>query len=274
MNSNLPRTLIIAIMLTCVRCPLIANAQVPRQVLEGARIEPHVGQPLPLAAEFNDHNGKLVQLREVVSTRPVVLCLVYFECPMLCKLAADGLVRSVASLPENVGTDFDVVFVSFNPKDTPEQATAARDHALRNYARDSTADGWHFLTGTQANIDQVTEAVGFYYVWDEETKQFAHAAGIMIVSPDGIITEYLDGVNFSPRELISAVNRAANNELTERTSTSFVRCYLYDPTTGKFGMLVQWAIRVLGLATVGGIGLLIYRLKRREKMSVAKGEAQ
>ncbi|MEO8494329.1 MAG: SCO family protein, partial [Planctomycetota bacterium] len=204
----------------------------PRDVLEAARIDPQVGQSLPLSAEFRDHLGQPVRLSDLVGKRPLVLCLVYFECPMLCKLAADGLVRSVASLPENVGQDFDVVFVSFDPRDTSARAAAAREFALSQYARAGSNDGWHFLTGSQENIDLLTKAVGFHYVWDADSKQFAHAAGLMIISPDGVITEYLDGVNFSPRDLISAVNRAAHNELTDRPATSFVRCYLYDPTTG------------------------------------------
>ncbi len=119
------------------------------------------------------------------------------------------------------------------------------------------------MTGEQKNIDLLTKAVGFYYAWDEESKQFAHAAGLIIVSPDGVITEYLDGVNFSPKDLISAVNRAAHNELTDRPPSSFVRCYLYDPTTGKFGAAVQWTIRVLGVATVFVLVFGTYCLNRR-----------
>lgn len=236
----------------------------PRDTLEAAKIEPHVGQVLPLAAEFRDHRGQKVQLGELVGQRPLVMCLVYFKCPMLCKLTADGLIRAVASVPENVGENFDVVVVSFDPRDTPRRASAARDHALGRYARADSAAGWHFLTGSQENIDLLTEAVGFQYVWDEQSKQFAHAAGLVIVSPDGVITEYLDGVNFSPRNLMAAVNRAAENQLTERPLTSFVRCYLYDPTTGKFGAAIQWTIRALGVATVLGLILGMYSLSRRK----------
>lgn len=245
--------------------PSIACGQQPRDKLEAAKIEPQVGHSLPRTAEFRDYLGRPVRMSELVGKRPLVLCLVYFECPMLCKMAADGLVRSVSSVPENVGQDFDVVIVSFDPRDTPRRASAARDHALSQYAREGTDGGWHFLTGSQENIDLLTDAVGFRYVWDEESKQFAHAAGLIIISPDGVITEYLDGVNFSPRDLISAVNRAGRNELTEPASVSFVRCYLYDPTTGKFGSAVQWTIRVLGIATILALVLGMFRLNRRNK---------
>lgn len=250
----------------------LAVAQQPRDKLESAWIEPQVGQLLPLTSEFIEHSGKTIQLGDEVGTRPVVLCLVYFECPMLCKLAADGLVRSVASLRENVGQDFDIVFVSFDPRDTPERAAAAREHALRQYARAGTEAGWHFLTGTQASIDKIAQAVGFHYLWDEDTQQFAHATGIMVITPDGRISEYLDGINFSPRELSSAIGRAANNELTESGAILFMRCYLYDPTTGKFGAAVQWTIRVLAVATVLGLILLVFRLGRTRSLSTIESE--
>lgn len=218
-----------------------------------------------MSAEFRNHLGETVRLNTIVRDRPVIMCLVYFECPMLCKLAADGLVRSVAGLSETVGQDFDVLLVSFDPHDTPQQAALAREQALRKYARDESATGWHFLTGTQDNIDQLTEAVGFQYVWDEKTQQFAHAAGLVIVSPKGVITEYLDGVRFSPRDLATAVTHAANNELSQREPTSFVRCYLYDPTTGRFGSAVQWTLRALGVLTVFLLGVTVYKLSSREQ---------
>lgn len=250
----------------------LALGQQPRDKLESAWIEPHVGQLLPLTSEFTEHSGKTVQLGDVVGQRPVVLCLVYFECPMLCKLAADGLVRSVASLRENVGQDFDILFVSFDPRDTPERAAAAREHALHQYARAGTEEGWHFLTGAQASIDKIAQAVGFHYLWDEDTQQFAHVTGIMVIAPDGRISEYLDGINFSPRELSAAIARAANNELTESGAISFMRCYLYDPTTGKFGAAVQWTIRVLGAATVLALILLVIRLGRSRSLTTIESE--
>ncbi len=246
--------------------------QQPRDKLESAWIEPHVGRELPLSSEFFEHNGRTVHFGDIIGDRPAVLCLVYFECPMLCKLAADGLVRSVASLRENVGHDFDVVFLSFDPRDTTPRAAAAREHALNQYARKGTEAGWHFLTGTQASIDKTTQAVGFHYLWDEDTKQFAHAAGIMVITPDGRISEYLDGINFSPRELSTAIARAAGNELTESGATLFMRCYLYDPTTGKFGAAVQWTIRVLGLVTVLALVFLVIRLGRSRSLATIESE--
>ncbi|MCA9156740.1 MAG: SCO family protein [Planctomycetales bacterium] len=264
---------VVLVLIVVINLASLALGQQPRDKLESAWIEPHVGRMLPLTSEFIEHNGQEIQLGDEVGKRPVVLCMVYFECPMLCKLAADGLVRSVASLPENVGQDLDIVFVSFDPRDTPERAKAAREHALLQYARAGSEKGWHFLTGNQASIDQIAQAVGFHYLWDEETQQFAHATGIMIITPEGRISEYLDGINFSPRELSSAIGRAAKNELTESGATLFMRCYLYDPTTGKFGAAVQWTIRVLGLATVLALILLVFRLARSRSLSTIESES-
>ena len=176
--------------------------------------------------------------------------------------------RTVASLPETVGQDFDVVLVSFDPRDSAARADAARQQALKNYARKGTDSGWHFLTGSQDDIDKLSDAVGFHYLWDDASQQFAHASGLVIVSPQGAITEYLDGVQFSPRQLISAVDRAANGEVSVSPPTSFVRCYLYDPTTGQFGVAVQWTIRVLGVLTVLALAVLIMRLHRHERVAV------
>ncbi len=263
---------IFSVMLLAVFMPRgfvsLSNADQPREILDAVGIDPHMGATLPMDAKFRDHEGNPVVLGDLLGERPVVLCLVYFDCPMLCKLAADGLVRTVAGLSETVGQDFDVMLVSFNPADTPERADAAREHAMGNYARDGTGPGWHFLTGSQASIDALTDAVGFHYKWDDTSKQFAHASGLTIISPSGVITEYLDGVQFSPRELISAVNHAEKNQVSQTPPTSFVRCYLYDPTTGKFGAAVQWTVRALGLLTVIMLVVLIVRLARNEPSHV------
>ncbi|MBD3675231.1 MAG: SCO family protein [Planctomycetaceae bacterium] len=259
----------ITIVMVCISGlsnPLMAQPE--REILNEAIITPHVGNELPLDAQFVRYSGEPIALGNILNDeRPVVLCLVYFDCPMLCKLAASGLVKTVSSLDENVGVDFDVVFVSFNPLDTPEKAASARNQALRNYARDESGRGWYFLTGEQPAINQLTESVGFHYIWDNETKQFSHAAGLTVISPDGVITEYLDGVRFSPAELRTAIERADRGELVESPAVTFARCYLYDPTTGKFGSLVQWTIRILGGLTVAFIAVAVYRLNRRSSIS-------
>lgn len=231
-------------------CASAVRGQGARAFLEKAWIEPQVGERLPVSAEFRDHQGRAVQLAELLGERPTVLCLVYFECPMLCRLAADGLVRTAASISQQVGTDYNVALISFDPRDTPERAQTARSEALRRYGKQSDGRGWYFLTGEQKAIDQLTQAVGFHYAWDPSIQQFSHASGVALVAPDGTITEYLNGVHFVPRDLSAAIERAAATQLATAQETSFVRCYLYDPTTGRLGAAVQWSLRGLGAATV------------------------
>ncbi|MAT14538.1 MAG: hypothetical protein CMJ46_04630 [Planctomyces sp.] len=243
------------------------NAQFSGELLNEAEIIPQVGESLPLDAEFVDATGVPVQLAEVTRERPTILCLVYFDCPMLCKLAADSVVKGVTEIDADVGDKFNVVFVSFNPVDTPEKAMQAQAAALAQYGRVGAGAGWYFLTGEQAEIDRLTKAVGYHYRWDPETKQFSHPSGLMIISPAGVITEYLDGVRFSAADLNSAVKRAAAGTETKSETISFARCYLYDPTTGKFGAAVQWTVRTLGLLTVVGLGFTVFRLTRHQHPS-------
>ncbi|MEZ6087840.1 MAG: SCO family protein [Pirellulaceae bacterium] len=247
-------------------------SQPQQEMLGKAGIEPKIGGSLPAEAIFVDHHGNAVSIDEIVcGQRPSVVCLVYFNCPMLCKLAADGLVRAAASIDGDVGDAFDVLLISFDPRDQPKQAMAARSIAVQRYGRDPTGTGWYFLTGNQNAIDQLTRSVGFRYAWDDETQQYAHAAGLIIVSPDGGITEYLDGVRFAPMELEAALRRADQKALTDSEGLTFARCYLYDPTTGKFGSVVHWAIRILGLLTVATLVVGIVCLSRVGSRVVNEG---
>lgn len=252
---------------------LLASAafgQASRVMLQQAWIEPHVGAQVPATVRFNDHLGQPTPLAALLGERPTVLCLVYFECPMLCKLTADGLIRAVASVPQHPGSDYNIAFVSFDPRDTPERAAAARTHALSQYGKESDGKGWYFLTGQSPAIHQLTDAVGFHYVWDETTKQFAHASGIVVLAPDGTIAQYLDGVQFSPKQLSAAIDSAAAKQLTPQAETSFVRCYLYDPTTGRFGSAVKWTLRGLGVLTVLVLAATTLRLSGRRASSSGK----
>lgn len=239
-----------------------AGAGQPREILQQAGIDPQLGTALPRSLRFVDAQGTTCTLEAVYRDRPAVICMVYFDCPMLCKLAADGLVRAANEIPETVGDDFNVVFVSFDPRDTPKKAAAAREYVLRNYTRSDESTGWYCLTGDDAAIQQLTDALGFHYVWDPQSGQFAHASGLMLVDTRGNVSGYLDGVQFTPSELSRAIGDAQGQQITSSQPTNFLRCYLYDPTTGKFGVAVQWAIRLMGLLTLGGLGCLIYVVSR------------
>lgn len=249
--------------------PRETAAQTSRQILEEVGITPHPGETIPLDAVFRDHTGQELTLGEALDQKPAVLCLVYFDCPMLCKLSADGLVRAASELRETVGEDYQVLLVSFNPADTPEKAARARQRLIQKYDRSSVGAGWFCLTGTQAEINRLTNAVGFHAQWDEKLQQYAHASGLVILSGDGVISGYLDGVNYVPRELSQALEGARKAEVTQSSANSFLTCYLYDPTTGRFGTAVQWTIRILGGVTLIVLVWLVFRLQRR---SHAPGE--
>lgn len=243
-----------------------AVAEQPQQVLSEIGIDPRLGATVPREASFVDHQGRSVRLGAITDQRPVVLCLVYFRCPMLCSLTADGLVKGLRELSPSVGREFDVVMVSFDPREGPQQAAAARRTALKRYDRAGAERGWHALTGDQDAIDALTESVGFRYRWDESLGQYAHAAGLVVLTPEGRVSGYLNGVQFPPKQLSAAIDRADQGDVASTSPASFLRCYLYDPATGQFGMAVQWTVRGLGMLTVvglaAGVGVMTYREKR------------
>ncbi len=254
-----------------------SDAQGPRNILDRAEIDPQIGQTIPLETKFLDHAGRETTLRKTLDAKPAILCLVYFQCPMLCKLAADGLVKALTEIDSRVGDDFQVILVSFDPRDTPPQAEITRKQLVRRYARPGTEQGWHCLTGETQAVETLMARIGFHAVWDENTKQFAHAAGIFLISPEGTITDCLNGVEFSPRPLAKAIDAARRGEVKPRVEGAaeakpFLRCYIYDPTTGKFGAAVQWTIRVLGLGTVLAMVWGIARLIRHQPSSALEPE--
>lgn len=243
----------------------IAAGERPEEVLSEVGITPRLGAELPGQAEFVDHENRPVRLGELVSERPVVLCLVYFRCPMLCSMTADGLVQAVRELPGDVGSEFDVVMASFDPREGPQQAAAARRTTLRRYSRPGTEGGWHALTGEPDAIKALTESVGFRYRWDPSLQQYAHAAGLVVLTPGGHVSGYLNGVQFPPEKLAAAIQQADAGEVASTPPQSFLRCYLYDPATGRFGMAVQWAVRALGLLTVLALTAAVAAMVYREK---------
>ncbi len=250
----------------------LAHAQPAQDVLSAVSLEPPLGGEAALDAQFCDHLGKSTTLRDTLHGKPAVLCLVYFECPMLCKLAADGLVKSLAEVTATAGQDFEVIIVSFDPRDTPEKAALSRQQLVRRYARPGTDIGWHCLTGDEPSIQKLTASLGYHYVWDEQTSQYAHPAGVFLLSPRGVITDCLNGVEF-PREQLAAAIESARLGTVAKVSdssepTTFLRCYVYDPTTGKFGAAVQWTLRVLGIGTVLAMVFGVMTLIRRQRLSV------
>ena len=234
--------------------PALPNA------LKGVGIDQRLDQQAPLDAVFRDEAGRAVPLSTFFHTgKPVILALVYYRCPMLCTQILSGLESSLKAVSFNPGRDFEVVSVSFDPKDTPEIAAAKKQNYLRRYGRPNTANGWHFLTGDQASIKTLTGAVGFHYTYDPKTDQFAHASGIMILTPEGRISRYFYGVEYAPRDVRLGLVEASQDKIGTPVDQILLFCYHYDPATGKYGALALNIVRAAaaGLVLIGGMFLLI-----------------
>jgi len=233
-------------------------------VLQEVKIEQKLNEQVPLDLEFKDEAGRTVQLSEYFNhSKPVVLSLVYFRCPMLCDQVLTGVLGSVRSLPFDVGKEFDVLTVSFDPHDTPEYAADKKQTFIERYNRAGAERGWHFLTGDQENIRRLTDAVGFRYTYDEKTNQFAHAAGIMVLTPAGKLSRYLYRVEYDPKDLRLALVEASDNKIGSYADQLLLYCYHYDPATGRYGPVVMNIMRLGGVATMMGIGALLLILRWR-----------
>ncbi len=240
-------------------------APLPAPPLKDIGFDQKLGDVVPLDLPFRDEAGKTVYLRDYLGKRPVVLSLVYFDCPMLCGMTTDGLVRSLRALRLSVGTDFDVLSVSFDPRETPELASAKKGPVMRQYARAGGAEGWHFLTGDKASIDALTKAVGFRYVWDAEQKQYAHATGILVLTPQGRIARYFFGIEYPAKDLRLGLIEASDEKIGNVVDQLLLLCYHYDPKTGRYTAAVTRIIRGAAVVTLAAVAGLVVTLLRREK---------
>ena len=235
-------------------------------ILSKIAIDQRIGHTLPLDAAFVDDHGRNVRLGDYFGRRPVVLALVYYECPMLCTQVLNGLVSSLGTLNLTVGKEFDVVAISFNPKEGPGLASQKKANYVERYGRPESADGWHFLTGEQGSIDRLSRAAGFRFAWDEATQQFAHPAGVVVLTPDGRLARYVFGIEYGGRDLRFAIVEASNGRLGSIVDTILLYCYHYDPMTGRYGLVVMRAIRLAGAATILALGTFIFVMVRRERV--------
>ena len=233
---------------------------VPPQ-LQGVDIEPRPGAQVPLDLVFNDEEGRSVRLGDYFQAgRPVILNLLYFRCPSICSPLLQSLIASLGELPSewSVGRKFDVLTVSFDPLETPALAKAKKKSMLEAYARPGAAPGWHVLTGQEANIKALTDAVGFTYKWDAETNQFAHGVGIIILSPEGKATHYLRTVTFDPRTLRLAMTEASEGRVgTLSDKVALLTCFRFDPDSGTYTVAAVKLVRSVGVASVLLLGCLV-----------------
>jgi len=243
--------------------------------LQKIGIEQKLNEQLPFDAVFKDENGKEVKLGEYFGKgRPVILALVYYECPMLCNEVLNGLTGTLKSLAFDTGKEFDVIAISFDARenDKPDLAKNKKESYMKRYGRPGTENGWHFLTGTQSEIDKVTNAVGFSYKWDEQTKQFAHAGGIMVTTPEGKLSRYLYGIDYAPKDVKFAVMESAQSKIGSSAEQLMLYCFHYDPSTGRYGLSILRVMRLGGIATLIGLGAMLFVFWRKGKKR--EGEAE
>jgi len=242
-------------------------AEVPAQ-LRDVGFDQNLNQPLPLDVELTDEHGRTVKMGDYFGKRPVVLSFVYYGCPMLCLQSLSSLAATLGVLSENPGEDFEVVSVSIDPRETPALALEKKSHYVERSGKPSIAEGWHYLTGTEANIQRLTKAAGFRYAWDESQQQFAHPAGIVIATPQGKVARYLFGIDYGPRDLRLALVDTSEEQISSPLKRALLYCYHYDLATGRYSLAIMRIVRVAGAATVLALGMVIFVWTRRERRQV------
>lgn len=236
-------------------------------ILTKVGIDQKLNQQVPLDLAFVDETGRDVRLGEYFGKRPVILALVYYECPMLCTQVLNGLVGSLGVLTFDVGREFDVVAVSINPREGPGLAAQKKEAYLERYKRPQTAAGWHFLTGKEENIRRLADAVGFRYAFDETIKQYAHGAAIELLTPRGVLSKYFYGIEFSPRDIKFGVMEASEERVGSLIENALLLCYHYDPATGKYGATALLAVRIGAVATMLAIVSFVFVSLRKERLA-------
>jgi len=241
-------------------------------ILKDVTFQQQLNEQLPLDAAFKDETGRDVRLGDYFKTgKPVVLAFVYYQCTMLCTQVMNGISSALKPLTFTPGQDFDVVLVSFDPRDTPGAAAKKKAAYLDEYKRPGAAEGWHFLTGDEANIRRLTDAAGFKYSWDEATKQFVHATGVMVLTPSGELARYFYGVEFPPRDLRFGLIEAADGRIGTPVDQVLLACFHYDPTTGQYSLLTMTLVRAGGIATLLVLGTFMFVSVRRERRTRERG---
>lgn len=245
------------------------------QALKEIGITQKLGDQLPLDTEFKDENGNAVKLGQYFNSgRPVIVAFVYYECPMLCNQVLNGLTGSLKGINLDAGKDFDVLAISFDARenDKPDLARNKKASYVERYGRPGTENGWHFLTGTEESIQKATSAAGFSYRWDEKSDQFAHAAGVMIATPEGKLSRYFYGIDYSPKDVKFGLMESSAEKVGSPAEQLLLYCYHYDPSTGKYGLAILRVVRLGGIATLLGMGAMAFVFWRRNKKKAVDSE--
>ncbi|MGI8786092.1 MAG: SCO family protein [Acidobacteriota bacterium] len=276
-TRHVPPFQLLAFLFCCLLLWNSGQAQTPGSAPPGGRqqqglpadlrevgIDQRLDQPLPLELEFRDETGATVKLGKYFGGRPVILTLVYYHCPMLCAHALNGMIGALRALPFDAGDQFEVVTVSFDPSETPQSARIKKDAVLRRYGRAGAERGWHFLTADQASIDGLTRAVGFRYKFLAATGQFAHSSAIFVVTPQGRLSRYFYGIEYSPRDLRLGLVEASAGKIGSPVDQLLLYCYHYDPMTGKYGAVIMNFVRLAAGLSVAGLVVLVLMLRSRQ----------
>jgi protein SCO1 len=242
-------------------------------LLKQVGIDQKLNQSIPLNLAFRDEHGKTVQLGEYFGQKPVILTLVYYNCPMLCTQVLNGVESGLKEIPLDIGKQFNVVTVSIDPSEGHVLADVKQEMYTGMYGRPGAAQGWHFLTGDEPQIEQLADAAGFRYAYDPDTKQFAHASAIMILTPEGKISRYLYGIQFPSRDLRLGLVEASEGKIGSPVDQVLLFCYHYDPHTGKYGLLISHIIQAGGALTVLIIGVVVLVLFRGEHYALPQRKA-
>ena len=245
-----------------VAVPAQDNASVTPPQLRGVGIDQRLNNQVPLNLKFRDETGQTVILGSYFGKRPVILSLVYYTCPMLCTMAENGLLNALRDVNFNIGEQYEVVTVSIDPTEKPEMAMGKKAVYVGLYGRPAAKQGWHFLVGDEPDIRALAQAVGFHYNYIPETKQFAHATGIIVLTPQGKVSRYFYGIQYPPRDIRLALVEASNEKIGSPVDAVMLYCCQYDPHTGKYGMVVSHVLKIAGAITLLCMGTLIIALSR------------
>ena len=248
-----------------------ADGDTPDDLMNKVGFDQRLNEQAPLDLAFRDERGKPVRLGDYFGTKPVVLVLGYLSCPNLCPVVTKGMVASFNKISFNIGEQFNVLSVSIDPRETPQIAATKQAEYLRDYGRPGAEKGWHFLTGEQASIAQLAQVVGFRYAYDPKMKQYAHAAGLVVLTPQGKIARYFYGVDFKPNDLRLGLVEAADNKIGTPIDQFLLRCYQYDPSKGQYTFAIMNILRVMGFATTLLLGGAVVVLARRYRHQELRG---
>ena len=249
-------------------CAVSAGARTPEsqnKILEKVGFTQNLDTQVPLNLPFRNEKGEIVPLSTYFGQKPVLLNLVYFQCPMLCTEVLNGTVRTLRMMPLKIGEDFNVVTVSFDPRETPKLAAMKKAMYLDRYGKPGAESGWAFLTGSEASIKGLADAVGFHFAYDKEIDQFAHASGIILLTPEGRVARYFYGVEYPVQDVRLSLVEASHGKIGSPVDQLLLYCYHYDPTTGRYGLLIMRVIRIAGLTTLASLVTFIWVMLRKER---------